>query len=132
MEDRLFRAFVIGTVAVMLSSYLVYIFYPTYVVRPQVGQEGFLYDLLRYVYGNDRDNNAFPSGHTYTTVLIALFWWRWKPRLWWLWVTIAVIIVLSTLFTAQHHSPDPLGGILWAFGGYYLGMWWVKRRDREA
>jgi membrane-associated phospholipid phosphatase len=129
MEDKLYYAFVIGAISVMLASYVVYLVYPTYVERPIVEGEDWLSDLVRYVYSNDRANNAFPSSHTYTTVLIALFWWRWRPRLRWLWVVIAVIIVLSTLFTGQHHSPDPVGGVIFAWLGYRFGLWWWVDRQ---
>lgn len=129
MEDRLYRAFMVATIAVMLSSYVVYLLFPTYIIRPPVEGEGWLSDLVRLVYANDRVHNAFPSGHTYNTVLITLFWWRWRPRLRWLWLAIAIVIVLSTLFTGQHHTPDPLGGMLFAWLGYRLGLWWVARRD---
>jgi membrane-associated phospholipid phosphatase len=130
MEDNLYRALMSGAIAIMLCSYLVYLFYPTYVVRPEITGSGVLYDLVRLVYGNDRVYNAFPSGHTYNAVLLALFWWRWKPRLRWLWVTIAVLTVLSTLFTGQHHVLDPLGGMLLAWLGYRFGLWWAARRPR--
>jgi membrane-associated phospholipid phosphatase len=130
MEDNLYRALMGGAIAVMLCSYLVYLFFPTYVVRPTITGSGPLYDLVRLVYSNDRVHNAFPSGHTYNAVLLALFWWRWQPRLRWLWVTIAALTVLSTLFTGQHHVVDPLGGALLAWLGYRFGLWWAARRTR--
>jgi membrane-associated phospholipid phosphatase len=130
MEDRLYRALMLGTLAVMLSSYLVYLVFPTYILRRPVEGTGWAADLLRWLYNSDRVYNAFPSGHTYTTVLITLFWWRWQPRLRWLCVAIAVVIVLSTLFTGQHHLPDPLGGIVFAYLGYRFGLWWVAKRYR--
>jgi len=47
----------------------------------------------------------------------------------WLWVLLAGIVILSTLFTGQHHFVGPIGGILWTFGGYYLAKTWqIKRR----
>ena len=132
MEDELYYAFVSGMIAVMLASYVVYLVYPTYVERPLVEGEGWLFDLVRLVYSNDRVNNAFPSGHTYNTVLITLFWWRWRPRLRWLWLVIAITIVLSTLFTGQHHSPDPVGGMIFAWLGYLFGLWWVGRQSTRG
>jgi membrane-associated phospholipid phosphatase len=131
MEDTLYRAFVVAALAVMLSSYAVFILDPTYVERPVLEGDSWQVELVRSIYANDRLNNAFPSGHTYTTVLIFLFWWRWRPRLRWLWALISVVIVLSTLFTGQHHLPDPIGGIVWAYVGYRFGMWWATRRSRS-
>jgi len=129
MEDRLYRAFVAGTLAVMLASYAVYIVYPTYVERPVLQGHGWTVDLLRLIYNNDRLHNAFPSGHTYTTLLIAFFWWRWRPDLRWLWGAAALIVILSTLFTKQHNLPDPAGGIVFAWLGYRFGVWWAGWRQ---
>ncbi len=128
MDDTLYRAFVIGAIAVMLTSYVLYLLYPTYVQRPVLEGSNWQVDLMRLIYENDRLNNAFPSGHTYNTMLVVLFWWHWRPRLRWLWAGIAVIILLSTLFTRQHNLPDLIGGIVWAWMGYRFGLWWVTRR----
>jgi len=128
MDDTLYRAFVIGAIAVMLTSYVLYLLYPTYVQRPVLEGGNWQVELVRFIYENDRSNNAFPSGHTYTTVLIVLFWWHWRPRLRWLWAGIAVIILLSTLFTGQHNLPDLIGGIVWSWMGYRFGLWWMARR----
>jgi membrane-associated phospholipid phosphatase len=127
MPASLYRALMIGVFVTLLTSYTFYIIYPTYVVRPPVEGTGWQFDLIRAIYANDRLNNAFPSSHTYMTVLIVLFWWNWQPKLRWLWLAIAVIIVLSTLFTGQHHLPDPVGGIAWAWMGSRLGLWWERR-----
>ena len=129
LDDNLYRAFIISFVTVMLASYVVYIIYPTYVVRPSLYGDDWLTRLLAALYENDRVNNAFPSGHTYNTVLIALFWSRCYPRQRWLWLTITVVVLLSTLFTRQHNLPDLLGGIVFAWLGYRLGLWWMARRS---
>jgi hypothetical protein len=131
MEYDRFRAFAIGTIAVMLTSFLLYIVYPTYVERPAVTGNSWAANLIRYIYRNDRLHNAFPSGHTYFTMLIVFFWWDWKPRLRWLWAASGIIVILSTLFTGQHNLPDPVGGILWAWLGYRFGQWWATRSSRE-
>jgi membrane-associated phospholipid phosphatase len=129
MPDTRYRAFVTAAITVMLSSYAVYILFPTYVERPVLEGHGWPTEMVRFIYSSDRLNNAFPSGHTYNTVLILFFWWHWKPKLRWLWLGISVVIVLSTLFTGQHNLPDPIGGIIWAWLGYRFGMWWVARRE---
>jgi membrane-associated phospholipid phosphatase len=130
MEGRLYRALACGAVVTVLASYVVYLVLPTYVVRPSLEGSGWTADLLRLVYTNDRIYNAFPSGHTYNAVLIALFWSRWQPRWRWLWGATAMITVLSALLTGQHQLLDPLGGMLFAWTGYRFGLWWAGRRDR--
>ncbi len=85
MDDDRYRAFVAAALAVMLTAYAVYMLYPTYVERPALEGHSWQVELVRSIYSNDRLNNAFPSGHVYTTMLIALFWWDWRPKLRWLW-----------------------------------------------
>jgi membrane-associated phospholipid phosphatase len=129
MDEGLYRAFITSLIVVMLASYAVYILYPTYIVRPSLEGNDWLTRLVGLLYENDRVNNAFPSGHTYNTILIALFWWRWYPRQRWLWAMIALVVLLSTLFTRQHNTPDLIGGMAFAYTGQHLGLWWAARRS---
>ena len=132
MDMPIYKTLIVSTVFMLLSSYTVYILFPTYVERPNVESVGWQFDLIRYIFANDHVNNAFPSGHTYNTMLITLFWWNWHPSLRWLWVLISIIIILSTLFTGQHNLVDPLGGILWASLSFQFGKWWVATvKQRE-
>jgi len=77
MDDELYLAFVVATIFVMLTSYAVYLLYPTYIERPILEGDSWSMDLVRFIYSQDRSYNVFPSGHTYTSVLIALFGSRW-------------------------------------------------------
>lgn len=127
METYLFIAFFVATTTVMLASYVVYLFYPTYVERPIVPDSGWAVALVRFIYNNDRSYNAFPSGHTYTTMLIFLFWWRWYSRLRVLWIFILLMILLSTLFTRQHYILDLAGGVLLSILGFAIGLLSARR-----
>ena len=127
MDSKLYLAFVLATTSVMLSSYIFYILYPTYINRPILEENSWTMDLVRYIYSQDRSYNAFPSGHTYTSVLIALFWTRWYPKRRILWIIITAIILFSTLFTGQHHIPDLIAGTLLAWAGYRYGLWCAAR-----
>jgi membrane-associated phospholipid phosphatase len=116
------------------SSYAVYIFFPTYVARPEPVGTGWMVELIRWIYGNDQPYNALPSGHTYNTVIIALILWHWKPRWRWLWAATVPVVILATLFTKQHYFLDPVFGILWAFGAFSLarrlGGWPLSSTER--
>lgn len=122
-----YLAFAVAMLAVFLSSYIIYLMYPTYIERPLLNGENWETNLLRFVYSSDRTYNALPSGHTYTSVLIALFWSKWYPKKRWLWIGITGIVLLSTLFTAQHNLPDLVAGTLLAWAGYRFGNWWVEK-----
>ena len=132
MDDELYIALVVAIIFAMLTSYVIYLFYPTYIERPLLKEgEGWSVDLIRFIYSRDRSYNVFPSGHTYTSVLIALFWVRWYPEKRWLWIIIALVVLLSTLFTGQHYFADVISGTLLAWAGYRFGLWYAARSVRE-
>lgn len=120
MDKDLYKTMVIAALVMTLSSYVVYILYPTYVVRPELTGDGWAMDLMRLIYGNDRSYNALPSGHTYNTTLFAIFWWHWQPHLRLLWVATVLLVIPATLFTHQHNVLDPIFGIMWAFSAYAI------------
>jgi membrane-associated phospholipid phosphatase len=123
MEDRLYRQLVFAVVFVCLTSSVIYIVFPTYVIRPQLNGSGWAIQLESFIFRHDNVYNAFPSGHVYTTTLIAIFWSRWHPNLRWVLSGIVLLVALSTLFTRQHYLLDPFGGAALAWIGYEIGVW---------
>jgi membrane-associated phospholipid phosphatase len=128
MDGRLFRSFVSAGLFVMTSAALFFYIFPTYVQRPILTSNGWAAQILQMVYRNDGAYNAFPSGHVYQTSLICLFYNRFYPNHSWIWISIVVIVVLSTLFTHQHYLADPLGGLAIAWLGYRFGFYMVPQK----
>ncbi len=123
MNDRLFRAMMIGSISATAIATLIYIIFPTYTDRPEIAVNGWASSLLNMIYSNDQVFNAFPSEHVLYTTLIALFGTTWRPN-WSLPLNGSVILViLSTLLTGQHHLLDPLGGLMLGWGSYRFGLW---------
>lgn len=123
MNDRLFRAFVFGSIGATAIATLIYFLFPTYTDRPEIVTNGWAASLLKLIYGNDDVFNAFPSGHVLFTTLIALFGATWDSK-WSLWLNGSVLLViLSTLLTGQHHLVDPMGGLSLGWVGYRFGLW---------
>ena len=131
MDERLFRAFVIASLATIIPSMFFFVLCPTYVERPAVTGTDWASDLLRLLYANDRANNALPSGHMYFAVLLAYFFTRWKPRLLWLAVFMVIVVICSTLFTHQHYVLDLVAGAFIAAAGITFGMWWEYQRPNR-
>jgi len=122
MEEPLYVAFATGWLSTCIIGYSFFLLYPNYVVRPEVTGAGWGAWAIHFIYANDRAYNAFPSQHLWTTVVIALFFSRWKPRLRWaLWGFIP-IVALSTLFTGQHWIMDIVGGAVLGVLGYGIGV----------
>jgi membrane-associated phospholipid phosphatase len=122
MEDSLYVAFITGWISTCLIGYAIFLFYPNYMIRPQVTGTGWAEWLIRFIYANDRTYNAFPSQHLWDTVIITLIWSRWKPRLRWPLWGLTLIVATSTLFTGQHWIMDVIGGTLLAVIGYFIGL----------
>lgn len=125
VEDRFFRSFIAGCILTFAIGNITFIFFPTYVPAAILHGNDFFTSLLRMIHENWGRYDAFPSGHVYITTLLTLFFSRWYPRQRILWVSILVIVSLSTLFTGQHYILDVLGGYVVAFTGYQFGLWWA-------
>ena len=123
MDEQLFRSFMSACLFVLLSSALVYYLFPTYVKRPELPKNNWAVWILRKVYQNDGVYNAFPSGHVYQTSLICMFYNHLYPSHTWVWIGVVLVVILSTLFTRQHHLMDPFGGLLIAWVGYRVGLY---------
>ncbi len=127
MEYIRFVRFSLCLTLTILISYVIYILFPTYVDRPKIVDQDFLSQLVMFIYGNDRPYNALPSGHTYTTLIISIFWYYWLPKQRYLWIIIAIVVVLSTLFTKQHAILDLIAALILAFTCYKISVYLVKK-----
>ena len=57
----------------MITCYIIYYFYPTYVPRPMITGTDFFSNLVLNLYAADNPYNCFPSIHVLNSVLIALY-----------------------------------------------------------
>jgi hypothetical protein len=112
-------------------SYIVYITYPTYVVRPEVISTDLFSNAISLLYRTDRAYNAAPSGHAFYSTLSMIFLTRWKPDFRIVWLVFWLLILASTLFTRQHNLLDlgcglALAGAAYAAGRYAAQKWDLK------
>jgi membrane-associated phospholipid phosphatase len=131
MDSRLFRVAVFSASLTIGVSMIIYVLFPTYVVRPVLVGEDFFTKFLGWVYAHDGTHDAMPSGHIYMTTLLVLFYSRWYPRYTWLWVGILALISFSTLYTGQHYILDVISGVVIAYVGYRFGCWAMGRLERR-
>ncbi|NLX11772.1 MAG: phosphatase PAP2 family protein [Chloroflexi bacterium] len=135
MPIKLYRQFILAMGVAAVFSYIIYIVFPTYVVKPRpedVPGSDILSVLLRTAYEADNaysTHNAAPSQHVFYAIINACFMIRFRPRprVFWVWTTLAALISASALLTRQHHSPDLIAGYLTAAGAYYAGLWLGER-----
>ncbi|MBU3180376.1 phosphatase PAP2 family protein [Clostridium psychrophilum] len=101
----------------MISCYIIYYFYPTYVPRPIIKGTDFFSNLVMNLYQMDNPYNCFPSIHVLNSVLVALYTYesdkvsKWAKAIC---IIISVSIILSTVLIKQHYFADVIAGIIFA------------------
>lgn len=99
----------------MLTCYLIYFFYPTYVQRPVIECEDIFDKLVLWVYGRDNPFNCWPSIHVLNSFLVALYTSlsnKVNSFVKSVGIIISSLIVLSTMFVKQHYLSDVVAGIV--------------------
>jgi len=106
----------------MITCYMIYYFYPTYVPRPMITGTDFLSNMVLNLYAADNPYNCFPSIHVLNSVLIALYIYE-SDKVYKSTKVICVIIsssiILSTMFIKQHYFADVAVAIIFAFVLYF-------------
>lgn len=98
---------------VQAPAILIFLVYPTQMTRPTVVGDDLASQLVRLLYRADPGFNLLPSLHVGHSVLVALIFHAFRPKLF-PWVACgAVVICLSTLLIKQHVILDvPAGAAL--------------------
>jgi membrane-associated phospholipid phosphatase len=115
------RQFNLIFISAGILSVLIYVFVPTFIVRPEIVNSDVFSTILNLVYANDRVYNASPSGHTFYTIICFLNLYKVLPKQRLLWAIISILIISSTVLTKQHNVLDIVFGIIFALGIYFLG-----------
>ncbi|MGD1117922.1 MAG: phosphatase PAP2 family protein [Dehalococcoidales bacterium] len=131
IEKGKFEAYVVSFLAAAVISNIIYLTWPTYVVRPEVTGHDVFSRAITLLYGNDRPYNAAPSGHTFYTLISFLYLWYWKPTIRIIGVVIALLIIASTLFTKQHYVFDVISGLALGVFAFWLGRFLLKKYRME-
>lgn len=126
------RRYALGMASMSLGANVVFLAFPTAVVRPEAAGAGAVYrTLVRY----DAPLHAFPSLHAAFAIFSALcctavFREMRLARGWsvaaWLWV---LAILCATLATKQHVAVDLAGGALLARLASRLALWPPRSRN---
>lgn len=106
----------------MISCYVIYYFYPTYVPRPMIVGTDFYSNLVLKLYETDNPYNCFPSIHVLNSALIGLYIYgseRVSKFTKVICCSIALSIILSTMFIKQHYFADVIASIIFALLLYF-------------
>jgi membrane-associated phospholipid phosphatase len=112
---RQFRPYAIAMMIIGIITGIVNITYQTYAPRAVVDNTGMLARILIYLYNLNRPLTALPSLHVSHSLCTGYFLSKIYPKLTWLWMSIVVLISVSTLFVKHHYIADVvIGNVLGA------------------
>jgi membrane-associated phospholipid phosphatase len=140
------RDFIHVIFAIIFSFYVTYV---GYMLFPAVGPRFSLYHLqttalMGYVvtlpireYLNWLEHvmrDAFPSGHTMLSLIVLFYTWRYEKRLMFLFVPLASLIIISTIYLRYHYAVDVLAGIILAVPTVVASEvameWWERTQSK--
>lgn len=124
-----FEAYTISILIATLISYITYLAFPTFVIRPEITSEDIFSNAIVLLYQNDYPNNAAPSGHTFYTLISFLYLRRWNPKLQLIWLVVMLLILASTLLTRQHYVLDIIIGLVFGYLTYLAGRYIQSKWD---
>ncbi len=109
--------FMIAEISGKLICFVIYLVFPTTLVRPEVAGSGFISAVVRFLYKTDAPDNLFPSIHCFVSWMCVVGL-RGKPS-----VTkgyrifsafLAALVFVATLTTKQHVIVDVFAGVILA------------------
>ena len=107
----------------MIACYIVYYFYPTIVIRPEIVSSDVFSQAVKFIYRRDHPYNCFPSIHVLDSVLCAIYINRDKIlslKIKLISSFISVMIIFSTFFIKQHYIYDAVSATILSYALYYI------------
>ncbi|HLB59223.1 MAG TPA: phosphatase PAP2 family protein [Bdellovibrionota bacterium] len=128
LDVSTFRRMVMALVITMGISGLIFVFWPTEILRPIITGEGVTYGLFSLLHLVDSTVNCFPSQHVALVSIPPLIFWRTNKKVAIFFSLWAILVSLSTLTTKQHYLVDIFGGVGLALLSVLFSNWWEDRK----
>jgi membrane-associated phospholipid phosphatase len=87
-------------------------------------------DFLNKLEGVKRD--AFPSGHTAVSLTVLYLTFRFKRRLFWIFLPIVTALIFSTVYCRYHYVVDVIAGVILTFVTIILGETYYGYRSKRV
>lgn len=94
-----------------------------------IHQNDILTSILSWIYEVDYKSLYFPSLHAAHSLLIGFYLWKWKGYK--IFLVLAVLISLSTVFVKQHFVLDTIGALCFVLAIYYFMPYILKLLKRS-
>jgi membrane-associated phospholipid phosphatase len=127
LSPKMFRPYAFAMLTIGLITGIVNIAYNTAAARAFVLPTDFLSRTLIWIYSLNQPTTALPSLHVSHTICTGYFLSKIYPKLKGFWVSIVVLIALSTLFVKTHYLIDVVISVFLGIGVTHL-VWkiWDK------
>ena len=111
-KNRFFRQLAYSFIVINLIAFIVYATYQTIVPRDPIVSNDLFSNILGFIYNNNLPYAGFPSLHCGLSASIATYYVCMKSKWSWAAVTMAMLVIASTLFTKQHFILDAISGVM--------------------
>ncbi|WP_066504940.1 phosphatase PAP2 family protein [Abyssisolibacter fermentans] len=119
------------TIIAKILCIIIFILYPTYVIRPEITGNDIFSKLLILTYASDNPVNALPSLHVLQTVITHVAITKVckkNDRIVIFSFVVAALIILATMFTKQHSLLDVVAGMTIGVVAVVIGYWKYDKR----
>jgi len=128
-----FRPYAIAMMTIGLITGIINVIYPTYAPRAVVDNTDVLARMLIWLYNLNRPLTALPSLHVAHSLCTGYFLSKIYPKWTGLWMSIVVLISISTLFVKHHYIADVvIGALLGAIVCLAIDIIWEGRSTSRS
>jgi len=118
-DAETFKVIIGSYITILIIGYVVFLFFPTSIVRPEFEVTNFSTWVLGIVYAADKPVNCFPSMHVAMVSMSALMVWELNRVMGTVAIIYGLAIAVSTVFTKQHFILDVVAGLILTAVVYY-------------
>ena len=125
--------FFISLFIIYAISFLTYMIMPVEMIRPTLNPNSpdFFTRVMAKYYASDPPFNCFPSLHAANSSISAYYLTREKPKYWYIFWLIALLVMISTLFVRQHVIVDEIAGFILAIFAGKISEKYIKIEETE-
>lgn len=135
-----YRETILGIILTYYFGYFLYIIFPAAPPRLVLADQftkdftGFFFDSTQknVIINAASSRGAFPSLHCATTLIAMIYAFKHSRILFWIFIPIAVGLVLGTVYLRHHYVVDIIAGFILAIFVYFsapkIDRWWCKKR----
>jgi len=131
-KENYFKKSIIALTTAVLINYLIFIVFPTYMIRhTPPTSEGFFNKLYLWLLSIDGPANCFPSGHITSPGIGCWYFAKAYPKSRYVLLFLFVFLCSTVITTKQHYVLDIFGGIFTGLIGIYTAHFFTNNKTAK-